>query len=113
MNIHEAHARAFDAVYEQLLEFRNIAQAFGELSEHGNESGRTWVYVVRSQAEHLADAFERLELVYRRDVAPLLRSHPLAERPASAVDPAAQDGQTWAAVCEALGSLDVPPGATS
>lgn len=93
MNIHEAHARAFDAMYEQLLEFRSIAQAFGELAEQGDEAGRTWVYVVRSQAEHLAEAFDRLDLVYRRDVAPLLRSHPLAERPSSVGDHVDQDVQ--------------------
>lgn len=91
MKIFEAHAQAFDALYEQLLEFRSIAEAFGDLAEDRPDSpGQRWVYVVRSQAEQLADAFERLELVYRRDVAPVLRTLPLAERPASVGDPAGE-----------------------
>ncbi len=91
MKIFEAHAQAFDAMYEQLLEFRTIAEAFGELAEHRmDSSSQKWVYVIRSQAEHLADAFDRLELVYRRDVAPVLRTLPLAERPASVDEPASE-----------------------
>lgn len=84
MKIFEAHAQAFDALYEQLLEFRTLAETFDELAEGRIEpAGQKWVYVVRTQAERLAEAFERLEVVYRRDVAPVLRTLPLAERPAS------------------------------